>query len=165
MKRIEANDPMAIVKQGCYYRDGSNGYPQDYTKALELYLRAAESGHASSYTCIGYLYEFGKGVEIDKKKAKHYWELAAIGGDMNARHNLGNNEIRAGSYDRALKHYMIAARGGCNDSLDQIKRGYSKGHVTKDDYMRALRSYQEYLGEIKSRQRDKAAAFRGKQYH
>ena len=165
MKRIDMNDPIAIVKQGCYYRDGLNGLPRDYTKALELYHRAAELGHASAYVCIGYLFEFGKGVEVDKKKAKHYWELAAIGGDMNGRHNLGNNEIRAGNYDRALKHYIIAVKSGSSESLEQIKEGYSKGHVTKDDYMRALRAYQEYLGEIKSRQRDKAAEFRDKHYY
>ena len=32
------------------------------------------------------------------------------------------------------------------------------GHATKDDYAKALRAYQAYLAEIKSDQRDKAAA-------
>ena len=32
------------------------------------------------------------------------------------------------------------------------------GHATKDDYTKALRAYQAYLVEIKSTQRDKAAA-------
>ena len=123
---MEAGDFIAIGKLGGYYAAGKNGFPQDYTKALELYHRAAELGHASAYVCIGYLFEFGKGVEVDKKKAKHYWELAAIGGDMNGRHNLGNNEIRAGNYDRALKHYIIAVKSGSSESLEQIKEGYSK---------------------------------------
>jgi len=35
---------------------------------------------------------------------------------------------------------------------------YSKGHATKADYTKALQSYQAYLDEIKSDQRDKAAA-------
>ena len=35
------------------------------------------------------LYQFGKGVEVDMKKADHYWELAAIKGDVYARNNLG----------------------------------------------------------------------------
>jgi len=42
--------------------------------------------------------------------------------------------------------------------LDKIKELYSEGHAAKEDYMKALQSYQEYLGEIKSDQRDKAAA-------
>ena len=37
---------------------------------------------------------------------------------------------------------------------------FSKGHARKDDYAKALRSYQAYLDEINSDQRDKAAAVR-----
>jgi len=36
------------------------------------------------------------------------------------------------------------------------------GHVAKDHYTNALRSYQAYLNEIKSDQRNKAAAFDAK---
>ena len=32
-------------------------------------------------------------------------------------------------------------------------------HGTKDEYSKALRAYQSYLGEIKSDQRDEAAAY------
>ena len=68
------------------------------------------------------------------------------------------HEQKAGNIDRALKHYMIAVKGGYGDSLKQIKRLFSNGHATKKDYTTALRSYQEYLGEIKSAQRDQAVA-------
>ena len=78
-KRIEAGDPIAIYTKGNYYREGKNGYPQDYTKALELYHRAAKLGYADAYINIGYAYDNGRGIEVDKKKAKHYYELAAIG--------------------------------------------------------------------------------------
>ena len=60
--------------------------------------------------------------------------------------------------NRAMRHFMIAVRDGCAGSLDKIKRLYSNGSVTKEDYMKALQTYQEYLGEIKSDQRDTAAA-------
>ena len=33
------------------------------------------------------------------------------------------------------------------------------GHATKEDYAKALRVYQAYLVEIKSAQRDEAAAY------
>ena len=46
--RIEAGDPEAISTLGCYYRDGTNGYPQDYTKALEHWHRAGELGYQFS---------------------------------------------------------------------------------------------------------------------
>ena len=75
-----------------------------------------------------------------------------------ARFNLGICERDEGNMDRALKHYMIAAGSGHSNSLKRIKDLYSKGYATKEDYMKALQSYQEYLGEIKSVQRDVAAA-------
>jgi len=158
-KRVEAEDPIAIRNLGIDYRDGTCGYPQDYAKALELFNRAAELGYAKAYCNIGYAYSHGVGVEADKKKAIHYYELAAIMGDIMARSNLGILEENIGNFDRALKHYLIAIRGGYSKCLKRIQALYSKGHATKDDYTTALRLYQKYLGEIKSRQRDEAAAF------
>jgi len=158
MERVEANDPMAIYNLGIDYRDGEYGFPQDYTKALELFHRAGGLGLSSAYCSIGYAYDHGNGVEVDKKKAEHYYELAAILGDEIARSNLGVYEKKAGNMDRALKHYMIAARGGRSNSLEKVKDMYSNGYATKEDYTKALKSYQAYLGEIKSVQRDKAAA-------
>jgi len=157
--RVEKDDPMAIYEIGICYRDGTHGYPQNNTKALELWHRAADLGHAGSYSCIGYAYSNGQGVEVDRKKAVYYYELGAIGGDSEARHNLGSMEGRAGNIGRALRHYLIAVHGGHNPPLKIIKDLYSNGQATKDDYTTALRSYQEYLGEIKSKQRDEAAAF------
>jgi len=157
-KRMEVNDPIAISKQGIYYRDGTSGYPQDYGKALDLFYRASELGHATAYANIGYAYDNGEGVEVDTKKGVYYYELAAVGGNEVARYNLGVIEESAGNIDRAIKHYMISTRSGDPDSLKEIKELYSNGHATKEDYTKALRTYQTYLGEIKSRQRDEAAA-------
>ena len=80
MKRVEMNDPLAIGKQGGYYADGKKGFPQDYKKALESWHRAAELGYALAHSCIGYAYINGEGVEVDKKKAKHYYELSGYEG-------------------------------------------------------------------------------------
>jgi len=157
-KRVEAEDPIAIRNLGCYYREGVRGYPQDMNKALEMFHRAAELGFAKAYSIIAYAYEHGEGVEADKKKAIHYYELAALRGDIFSRHNLGCMEIVVESnFDRALKHFMIAVRGGNGESLKQIRILYTNGHATIDDDTKALQLYQEYLGEIKSQQRDKAA--------
>ena len=76
-----------------------------------------------------------------------------------ARHNLGSAEARAGNWERALKHYMITTGGGYNDSVKMIQQLYKLGHATKEDYTITLRAYQACLDEIRSEQRDKAAAF------
>jgi len=42
-KRVEANDPFAMHNVGFDYSEGTCGYPQDYTKALELWHRQLNS--------------------------------------------------------------------------------------------------------------------------
>ena len=158
-KRMGLDDPIAIRNLGVYHREGLFGFSQDYEKAFKLLVRASELGFAEASCCVGFAYEKGQGVEVDKKKAQHYWEIAAIGGDEVARNNLGTHEFRAGNIERALKHYMLAVGSGQATSLDTVKDMYEYGHATKEDYTKALRSYQVYLGEIKSPQRDEAAAF------
>ena len=95
----------------------------------------------------------------DNKKVQHFYELAAIGGDVKSRHNLGVCEGYVGNYDRALKHYMIAVEFGNNGSLKNIKQMYSNGYATRDDYAKALHAYQAYISAIKSDQRDKAVTY------
>ena len=54
---------------------------------------------------------------------------------------------------------MITVRSGFTRSLDEIQELFTNGYATKEDYTKALQSYQTYLGEIKSDQREKAANF------
>ena len=164
MKRVEVNDPFAIYNQGNNYRDGKNGFKQSYAKALECWYRSGNLGHALAYNDIGFSHQHGRGVKVDKEKAMYYYELAAMGGNEVARHNLGINEGKAGNIDRAFKHLMIAVRGGSSGSLDTIRMMHLHGEATKEDYTKALQSYQTYLGEIKSKQRDEAAKFDKEMY-
>ena len=82
-----------------------------------------------------------------------------MGGVVEARYNLGMYEACAGNMNRAVKHHMIAAGVGHNDSLELIKQMFMNEDATKDDYTKALRSYQANLVEIKSAQRNEAAAY------
>jgi len=158
-KRMELNDAQAICNLACYYKQGQcGGLQRDHAKALELWQRAGELGCAVAYHSIGNVYHTGDSVAVDIKKAIHYWELAAMKGQIDARHNLGVDSREKGNIDRALKHLMIAVKDGSSYSLRSIKRMYENGHATKDVYNEALQYYQVYLGEIKSDQRDEAAA-------
>jgi len=162
-KRIELNDATAIYSMGCFYSTGRYGLPQDRAKAVELCRRAGELGNAESYHNLGIAYDNGNGVERDETKAAYYYELAAIRGDSYARANLGVESLEKGNKDRALKHWMIAVKDGEYRSLQNIKSTYMRGLATKDYYTKALQNYQEYLNEVKSVQRDEAAAA-GEQY-
>ena len=158
-KRVEVGDANAIFSLGCNYSIGECGLPQDRAKALELWHRAGELGYAEAYFNIGSAYDNGRGVERDKRKADNYYELAAMRGDGAARHNLGYSEYKKSNWDRALKHWMISAGSGYNRSVKMIKQIYMDGHAKKEDYKDALLCYQNCIEEIRSEQRDNAAAY------
>lgn len=162
MKRIDANDAEANYALGCYYYDGRMGLRQNRKKANKLWLRAGKLGCSMAYTNIGYAYRYGDGVEIDEKKAKYYYGLAAIGGGVTARCNLGLFEQRAGNMSGAMKHWTISAAAGDDKSLTVIRECFLNGHATKDDFEKALRAHKEAKDEMKSDQREAAAATCGR---
>ena len=164
-KRIAAGDAEAIFNYGTFYASGIHGYPKDYAKALELWHWAGKLGCANGYHNIGNAYKKGDGVQEDIEKSNHYLELAVIEGHVVARHNLGVYEKQDGNMDRALKHFMIAAGVGHGNSLQRIKELFMEGHATKEDYAQALRAHQAYMDEIRSDQRDKAAADKKYKYY
>ena len=157
--RVDVNDAQAIYNLACDTFNGDYGVPQDRDNALTLWRRAAELGCSAAHYNIGNAYRNGEIIEKDMKKAKQHYELGAMGGDVNARYNLAILENDSGNVDRAIKHLMIAVGFGSNDSLKVIKHMYAHGYATKDEYTKALQSYQSYLDEIKSDDRDMAAAF------
>ena len=156
MKLVDADNGDAVHALASLYFNGLKGMPQDTTKANELILRAGELGCVDAYFNLGLAYEHGRGVEMDKKKAKHFYELAAMNGDVNARHNLGSMEAEAGNVHRAYLHFLLAAKAGFKMSLDQVKQRFMDGMVTKDEYANTLRAFQSRQDEMKSDTRGKA---------
>ena len=159
-KRAEqGDDAIAINQLGAHYHNGGGGLQRDDHKALGLFLRAGELGYAEAYHNVARVYYHGRGVERDAKKAKYYWELAAIGGNVDARHSLGVWEGKAGNMKRAVKHFMISAGAGHDDSLQKIRECFMRyGGATKDDFEKALRAHKEAKDEMKSDMREAAAA-------
>ena len=101
---------------GCYMK-GHKGFPRDEVKGRELLLKAAELGYADSYATLGMSYKINYDGEVDLHKQRHYFELAAVGGCIPARHNLGCLHSEAGDYERACKHFVISASAGYELSL------------------------------------------------
>ena len=80
---MEFGDANAIHIQALNYLTGRYGLTKDDAKAFELLVQAEELGCAEAYNNVGTAFELGKGVDRDAKKAKYYYELAAIGGGCN----------------------------------------------------------------------------------
>ena len=157
-KRVASGDVNAMRNLACHYSRGDMGLPQNYKKAMKLWLRAGELGCAMAYNNLGASYEIGRGVVRDEKKANHYYALAAMGGNAMARHNLGAAEYNAGNMNRAVQHWMISSAAGLDDSLSAVRKCFMHGYATKDDFEKALRAHKDAKDEMKSEQRDAAVA-------
>ena len=157
-KLAERNHQYAFYDLAEEYEYRLMGVPQDWVKANELLLKGGEFGCHEAYHNLANSYRQGRGVEGDMKKAKHYYELAAMMGNVKARINLGNLEGQAGNHHRAMKHMMIAARAGYKNALDRVKKGFVLGAVTKEEYANTLRAYQKAQDDMNSDAREKAEA-------
>jgi TPR repeat protein len=154
MRRTEANDPVAILEAGkrCFH-DG------DYESAFEYFTKVAKLGDAEeAHYCLSFMYRDGNGVERDVTKRLYHLEEAAIGGHPKARHNLGVHEVSVGRIERAVKHFIIAANNGHDDSMKALKELYAAGKVSREDFALSLRTHQAVTDATKSPQREAAEA-------
>ena len=160
-KGVERDDAASMKEMAMEYKHGTTGIKKDLAKAIELFLKAGKLGCADAYAQLGNMYRDGNGVEENPRKAKHYYELGAIGGSLNARHNLGCLEYKIfGNDERSYKHFLICAKAGLETSMESVKKGYAVGDVTKDEYAEALRAYQKQHDETKSAMRDEALVYK-----
>jgi tetratricopeptide (TPR) repeat protein len=151
MKRVKKNCPVAIREVG-----KGHGHEGDYKTALRYLTKAAELGDAAAHFNLSIIYQNGHVVEKDSKKEVYHLEQAAIGGHPTARYNLGIEEWNNGRFERAKKHFIIAANLGYHDSLKELRVLHTNGHASKEDYSNALRAYQAAVEATKSSDREEA---------
>ena len=85
----DAGNLHAVKYLGDLYFYGMGGYKQDYTKALETYMTAAEQGDADAQAQIGRIYMDGLGVEQDAEKAMDWNMRAAEQGNAQGQEQIG----------------------------------------------------------------------------
>ena len=153
-KRIEANDPFALHSYGVrQYNKGR------YSSAFKLYAKAAELGHAEAHYRLANMYMQGRGVEKGTGKEKHHLEEAAISGQPDARYQLGLFEWYHDNKEKAVKHWIIAATQGDDNSIKKLMFIFKGGFVRKEELAAALRAHKAAVDATKSAQRKVAEAF------
>lgn len=88
-EQAKKNTLERLYNEANNYYYATNGVSQDYKKALELYLQAAEQGHAEAQTQVGYMYSMGMGTNEDKSRAISWYRKAANQGNIYSQYNLG----------------------------------------------------------------------------
>ena len=150
MKRVEANDAGAICQLGSLYYHRREGYPQNETKAIELYTRAAALGNRKACYNLADAYH----TRGDLKKARFHIEAAAMAGREVTRFNLGCLDENSGNIERAIKHWTIAASAGFHSSMHNLLIALEKGHVSKESIDSTLKAYNNSCAEMRSEARD-----------
>lgn len=54
--------PQELFELALSYYNGTDNIPQDYLKAYDLFLEAAEAGHIGSQSYLGRMLSMGEGV-------------------------------------------------------------------------------------------------------
>ncbi len=88
-KAASHGQPHAFYVQGECFFNGTFGHAQDYGKARELFLRAAESDHAAAENMLGVIFQDGLGVTAELAVAESWFRKSAEQGDAKAQSNLG----------------------------------------------------------------------------
>ena len=149
-RRLVANDPAALRNKGAECLNSLK-----YKSAFKYLSKAAELGEVESHFYLSIMYSKGY-VKKDKAKEVYHLEQAAVGGHPSARYNLGNYEWVHGDREMAMKHYMISASLGCNDTIKWLVQAFKMEKISKDDLTAALRVHQTAVNATKSPQRNEA---------
>jgi TPR repeat protein len=150
MKRVEANDAASIFLLACSYDKGREGLQQDHAKSTELYARAAELGCSDAHFNLAVDYHKGG----DMKKAKFHFEAAAMAGHEVARRELGNFEVKSRNWERASKHWTIAASAGDYRAMQSLQILFEHGRVSRESINSSLEAYNNACAEMRSEARD-----------
>eukprot|EP00985_Skeletonema_marinoi_P000851 scaffold345_cov80-Skeletonema_marinoi.AAC.3 len=157
MKRVAANDPVAMAEVG---GSGRLCHEGDDDSAIEYLTKAAELGAVDAHIYLSWLYQKGEGVYKDEKKGLYHFEEAAMVGHPEARYQLACHEGAEGRFDRMVEHLIISANLGHDKSIQALKLCYKEGKISKEDFASALRAHQAAVNETKSPQREEASMMR-----
>ncbi|MDE6514315.1 MAG: caspase family protein, partial [Muribaculaceae bacterium] len=99
------------------YKIGNDYYnKEDYHQALVWLRKAAELGHSDAQNHLGYMYDYGLGVDKNYVEAVRWYRKSAEQGNSYAQRNLGYMYCDGlgveKSYTEAVKWYKMAAEQG-----------------------------------------------------
>lgn len=110
-------------------------------------LREAEKGNTEAQFAIGYMYEYGKGTEIDYDQAVKYYHMAAEKNHSGAQHNLAVLFYTGRGVEKDLKQayqwFRRAAQNGLGLSMTMLGTMCENGEYIRKNLKTALYWYQE----------------------
>lgn len=147
------------------HKKGDEAYRrQDYTTALNWYLKAAEKGSEDAMWAIASMYGKGEGVDQSPSEAARWYnrlaEKSSPRGQYLVAENFEYGHDVDRNYNQAARWYYRAAERGHSDAQCKIGVCYLEGRgVARKDYAEALKwlklsaaqgnsSAEYYMGEM-----------------
>jgi TPR repeat protein len=159
-KRVERNDPDAILSHASDYDFGTTGLPVDHAKCVDLHRQSADLGSPSAQFQLGnFLYDGAMGLGQNKEEALKFWKKAAEGGHVVALYNLGCIEGRNGNNIAAMRHWRSSASGGMRGSMEGLIMYFEGGLLRHGDLAVTLQAMYLARAEMKSEDRDQFIEF------
>ena len=136
-RHVENEVPEAISFLGWAYRRGLLGLVKSDKKAAKIWKRAVELGNVDAMVKLGFLYQNGSGVKLDKKKAERLYRAAADRGDAFAQSNLGILLYSEKKFEEAFRYFALAANQGYTGAECNLGICYVCGAGTEVDLGKA----------------------------
>lgn len=114
----EAGNAEAMNDLGAQYYDGSRGFEQDFSKAVECYHLAAKGGSRQAQENLGYCYYYGRNMPVDYEKAFHYFALGAFDGHLISLYKIGDM-YAAGYYVEKNEREAFLIYERCADTMTE----------------------------------------------
>jgi len=116
-------------------------HKQEYVQAIKLLHKAVELGCVDAHFELGFIYEYGLGVDADPARAlEHYLQAATQNNNM-ALNALGHFYGKAGSlgpdFELSFNYHLRAARAGNYDSVGNVGSMLYFGLGVKEDKQEA----------------------------
>lgn len=144
---VQSPAPEELFRQAEVYYHGTPTVAQDYPRAFQYYLQAANKGHAMAQCQLGLMYREGQGIPKDENQAFHWFMKAAA-----ARQNCPRGKFYVGrcyhyghgvrkNLKEAVSWYTVGAKEG--DAYAQLNLGvcYEWGSGVEINYRNAVYWY------------------------
>jgi TPR repeat protein len=145
-QRADNGDASAQTEAGVRYSAGTGGASKDYAQAAQYFQKAAEQGYPLAQTQLGFLFQFGLGVQQSYAQSRLWFQKALDQGGANANRFIAelDREEQADFSKLNLAYLQQLASAGVAAAQDALGSRYrdSSGGAGRD-YAQALVWYRK----------------------
>ena len=139
----EPQDAASLYSLGeKYYSGDDDDVEQDYYKAFELFMKAAEQGYAAAENRVGCMYHKGEGTDQDDSESVKWYRKAAEHDNADAQNSLADMYFGGVGVDQnyavAFKWYQKSAKHGNAEAQYSLGNMYINGQGVGQDYAAGL---------------------------